>query len=111
MSQFDLIPCPYCGCESIWAIEYMRKLDGVLHFAVRCPACRMQGPEKNTKTEAIVAWNLLKKQEQEVLQGWKEIEDYLGLSRKTIRARGYPVQKTNTGIVFAKKEELNPMIP
>ena len=31
-----------------------------------------------------------------VLRGWKEIEDFLGLSRKTIVAHGYPVRKTGS---------------
>lgn len=41
-----------------------------------------------------------------LLRGWKEIEKYVGLDRKTIIAQGYPVRKANTGSVFAIREEL-----
>lgn len=39
------------------------------------------------------------------LQGWVQIERYLGLTRNTILARGYPVRKD--GGVFAFREELD----
>ncbi len=39
-----------------------------------------------------------------ILNGWKEIEAYLGISRKTIIARDLPVYK-NRG-VYAFREEL-----
>ncbi len=39
------------------------------------------------------------------LEGWLQIESYLGISRNTILARGYPVRKD--GGVFAFKEELD----
>ena len=39
------------------------------------------------------------------LQGWVQIERYLGLTRNTILARGYPIRKD--GGVFAFKPELD----
>lgn len=45
------------------------------------------------------------KQKNHVLRGWKEIEEYLGLTRKTIIRRGLPVYKD--GGVYALPEELD----
>lgn len=39
------------------------------------------------------------------LEGWAQIEGYLGISRNTILARGYPIRKD--GGVFAYKPELD----
>lgn len=50
--------------------------------------------------------------ENDILRGWKEIEAYLGLSRITARAQGYPVRREGSGKsggfggVFAFKSEL-----
>lgn len=41
-----------------------------------------------------------------ILQGWKEIEDYVGLNRKTILKQGYPVRQNKDGRVCAVKHEL-----
>ena len=41
----------------------------------------------------------------DLLRGWGEIERYLGLTRNTILARGYPVRKD--GGVFAYRSELD----
>lgn len=60
VDPFALAPCPFCGCPEIWAIEYIRGLDGILRHAVRCPACRASGSECLSKTEAIRAWNSMK---------------------------------------------------
>lgn len=43
----------------------------------------------------------------QVLQGWKHIETYLGLSRKAILAQGYPIRQTKTGQIRAIKQELD----
>ena len=43
--------------------------------------------------------------EDEALRGWKEIENFLGLDRKTIIAHAYPIKKIG-GSVIALKEEL-----
>lgn len=43
--------------------------------------------------------------DEKMLRGWDAIEAYLGLTRKTILARGYPVRKD--GGVFAFKGELD----
>lgn len=40
------------------------------------------------------------------LKGWREIEAYLGLSRKTVRGRGFPVH-TLGGEVFAYISKLD----
>lgn len=42
----------------------------------------------------------------EILHGWKNIEKYIGLNRKTILRQGYPVKKLGTGSVHAIREEL-----
>lgn len=47
----------------------------------------------------------------DILQGWKEIEAYLGLTRKTILKMGYPVRKeggtgTSQERIYAIREEL-----
>lgn len=39
-----------------------------------------------------------------ILRGWKDIEQFLGLTRKTIQAKGYPVRKN--GGVYALRPEL-----
>lgn len=39
-----------------------------------------------------------------MLRGWKDIEHFLGLTRKTIQAKGYPVRKN--GGVYALRPEL-----
>ena len=43
------------------------------------------------------------------LRGWKEIENFLGLTRKTIRARGYPIRKfgADNTQVYAYRDELS----
>ena len=43
-----------------------------------------------------------------ILRGWKEIEDFLGISRKTIVAHGFPVRKTGraNSQIYAFKGEL-----
>ena len=43
------------------------------------------------------------------LRGWKEIENFLGLTRKTILARGYPIRKYGRGNtqVYAYRGELS----
>lgn len=35
--------------------------------------------------------------ERKILQGWKEIEDYIGLDRETIIAQGYPARQIDEG--------------
>lgn len=47
--------------------------------------------------------------ERKILQGWKEIENYLGLHKETIVRHGYPVHKAPGGkssTVFAFTKEL-----
>lgn len=44
-------------------------------------------------------------QKNNILRGWKEIMEYLGLTRKTIIRRGLPVYKD--GGVYAFPEELD----
>lgn len=42
-----------------------------------------------------------------LLRGWKEIEAYLGLSRKTIRRQGFPVRiRKRNGSVYADTGEI-----
>lgn len=48
----------------------------------------------------------MEKLESRLLRGWKEIERYVGLDRKTIIAQGYPVRKARTGRVFAYRGDL-----
>ena len=43
--------------------------------------------------------------QERILCGWKAIEAYMGLTRKTILARGYPVCKS--GGVYAFQDELD----
>lgn len=43
--------------------------------------------------------------QERILCGWKAIEEYMGLTRKTILARGYPVCKS--GGVYAFQDELD----
>lgn len=40
-----------------------------------------------------------------LLRGWKAIEDYLGLTRKTVLLHGYPVRR-GKGTVWAFRDEL-----
>lgn len=42
---------------------------------------------------------------QQVLLGWRQIENYLKMNRKTIRARDFPVRKW--GGVYAIRTELD----
>ena len=44
-----------------------------------------------------------------ILRGWKEIEGYLGITRKTILKRGYPVRKASgsRSQVYALATELD----
>lgn len=44
-------------------------------------------------------------EQERILCGWKAIEAYTGLTRKTILARGYPVRKS--GGVYAFQDELD----
>lgn len=50
--------------------------------------------------------------ENDILRGWKEIEAYLGVSRKTVLLQCYPVRREGSGksgglgSVFAFKNEL-----
>lgn len=46
------------------------------------------------------------REEAGLLHGWKEIEKYLGLDRKTVVRQGYPVRRARTGSVYALREEL-----
>lgn len=49
-------------------------------------------------------------QQSEILRGWKEIEDFLRLTRKTIIANGYPLHShkgpRNRKRIYAIKREL-----
>ena len=40
------------------------------------------------------------------LDGWGQIEMHLGVDRKTVIARGYPVRRYKTGQVYAFASEL-----
>ena len=41
----------------------------------------------------------------DILQGWGQIEWFTGLTRNTLRQRGYPIQKDG-GTVWASKGEI-----
>lgn len=40
------------------------------------------------------------------LETWGEITRHLGVDRKTVLARGYPLHYHRTGVVFALKSEI-----
>lgn len=43
----------------------------------------------------------------EILRGWKQIEDYTGLSRYGLNRNCYPVRREERGSVYAIKSELD----
>jgi len=44
---------------------------------------------------------------QAILDGWGQIELYLGCTRKAVLRRGYCIRRHITGRVYAHKEELD----
>lgn len=48
--------------------------------------------------------------DKDILQGWREIEEYLGLTRKTVNKRGFPIHNSGGGdtrqAVWAIRSEL-----
>ena len=61
-SMIDLIPCPFCGCESLWL-----RLDEWSCAAVECNKCdavgprvslgRADGDEEKARQMAAELWN------------------------------------------------------
>lgn len=49
----ELLTCPFCHKEKY--MEVLERNNG--KFCVRCLPCRARGSEKDTKQEAISAWN------------------------------------------------------
>jgi len=45
-----LKPCPFCG-------ERMVEIIGHTQFFVRCEGCRVWGPVRKTRDQAMQAWN------------------------------------------------------
>jgi Lar family restriction alleviation protein len=48
----ELLPCPFCG-----EAPELHAFDGVAAVICTLDACRVEGPVKDTKEEAITAWN------------------------------------------------------
>lgn len=48
-------PCP--TCKRAPHVAHIRYTDDVQAWQVHCPRCRMSGPLKPTKVEAVNAWN------------------------------------------------------
>lgn len=100
--------CHFCGSDCCWPLSYMPGLDAArLRWAVKCPACHSVGPEAKSAAEAVRLWGTFGGRMEDILRGWKEIEKYVGLDRKTIISQGYPVRSHGDGsAVFAVRREL-----
>lgn len=90
--------CLFCGSDETSCIFQFSDLCGEPRFFVYCFSCQARGPQASRKRIAIEAWNRLSESEEaghgaDILRGWKEIESYLGMTRKTILACGYPLHR------------------
>jgi Lar family restriction alleviation protein len=50
----EALPCPFCGSVNLDTSFFMPGCDS---FQVACGDCGATGPEKETETEALLAWN------------------------------------------------------
>jgi Lar family restriction alleviation protein len=47
----DLMPCPFCGCETVYVRSSITEID------VYCQDCTAVGPVYQVEEDAITAWN------------------------------------------------------
>ena len=102
--SFRLEPgrCLFCGSDETSCIFQFSDLCGAPRFFVYCFSCQARGPLASRRRIAIETWNRLGElegggKEGDILRGWKEIEGYLGQTRKTILAGGYPLHRSGSG--------------
>lgn len=52
-----LKPCPFCGSEDLNVYSYQNYYSLPYRWEVACTQCEGRGPVKNTKKQAIDAWD------------------------------------------------------
>ena len=81
MSSLKNPNAPCLTCKHAPHVAHIQYTDDVQAWQVQCPRCRMSGPLKPTKVEAVNAWNSMSLAVQ-IADAGKRCEEELDGSRK-----------------------------
>lgn len=56
----DMMPCPGCGSGR----TVITGATSPMRIFVRCQECRMEGPSARGRTEAVLAWNAMAREDE-----------------------------------------------